>query len=295
MPRKTKDTGNEEINKEKDIKKTKKASISKTKKDVAKKEESKSSKSNTKKTTVQAKNKKTTTTKKNTDKVSKATKKTSTKSTKTTAKKKTAKKTTLKKEEKVNLIEYYDLPTSYNKTVIKLLAQTPNTLFVYWELSLDDVDKFKKQYGDNFFETTKPVLIVHNDSLNYSFEVEINDFANSWYLHVNDAKSDYRIEIGRRPIHSISNIKEDYIYITSSNEIESPNDRILFDKSQKMVYFKNTKTNKKIGKDVSISFIKNMGKVYNIYDLYKEFYNKENIDELYDLSNPSSSNPSSKF
>ena len=295
MPRKTKDTGNEEINKEKDIKKTKKASISKTKKDVAKKEESKSSKSNTKKTTVQAKNKKTTTTKKNTDKASKATKKTSTKSTKTTAKKKTAKKTTLKKVEKVNLIEYYDLPTSYNKTVIKLLAQTPNTLFVYWELSLDDVDKFKKQYGDNFFETTKPVLIVHNDSLNYSFEVEINDFANSWYLHVNDAKSDYRIEIGRRPIHSISNIKEDYIYITSSNEIEAPNDRILFDKSQKMVYFKNTKTNKKIGKDVSISFIKNMGKVYNIYDLYKEFYNKENIDELYNLSNPSSSNPSSKF
>ena len=286
MPRKTKDTGNEEINKEKDIKKTKKANISKTKKDVAKKEESKSSKSNTKKTT---------TTKKNTDKVSKATKKTSTKSTKTTAKKKTAKKTTLKKEEKVNLIEYYDLPTSYNKTVIKLLAQTPNTLFVYWELSLNDVDNFKKQYGDNFFETTKPVLIVHNDSLNYSFEVEINDFANSWYLHVNDAKSDYRIEIGRRPIHSISNIKEDYIYITSSNEIEAPNDRILFDKSQKMVYFKNTKTNKKIGKDVSISFIKNMGKVYNIYDLYKEFYNKENIDELYDLSNPSSSNPSSKF
>lgn len=295
MPRKTKDTGNGEINKEKDIKKTKKASISKTKKDVAKKEESKSSKSNTKKTIVQAKNKKTTTTKKNTDKASKATKKTSTKSTKTTAKKKTAKKTTLKKVEKVNLIEYYDLPTSYNKTVIKLLAQTPNTLFVYWELSLDDVDKFKKQYGDNFFETTKPVLIVHNDSLNYSFEVEINDFANSWYLHVNDAKSDYRIEIGRRPIHSISNIKEDYIYITSSNEIESPNDRILFDKSQKMVYFKNTKTNKKIGKDVSISFIKNMGKVYNIYDLYKEFYNKENIDELYNLSNPSSSNPSSKF
>ena len=58
---------------------------------------------------------------------------------------------------------------------------------------------------------------------------------------------------------------------------------------------KNTKTNKKIGKDVSISFIKNMGKVYNIYDLYKEFYNKENIDELYDLSNPSSNNLSSKF
>ena len=291
MPRKTKDTDSKEIKKEESIKKTSNKS-SKTK---VEKETPKATKSATKKSKVTSKSKKNDSTKKSTPKSSKTTKKSTTKSTtKKKATKNTASKT-ISKKEKVNLIEYYDLPTTYNKTVIKLLAQTPNTLFVYWELSLDDVDKFKKQYGDNFFETTKPVLIVHNDSLNYSFEIEINDFANCWYLHVNDAKSDYRIEIGRRPIRSISNIKEDYIYITASNEIDSPNDRILFDKSQKMVYFKNTKTNKKIGKDVSISFIKNMGKVYNIYDLYKEFYNKENIDELYNLSNPSSSNPSSKF
>ena len=286
MPRKTKDTANEEINEKKTNNKT---NTIKTKK-----EESKSNKLNTKKIKSEKEN---VAKSKVQSKTKNTSKKATTKNAKATAKKKVTKTTkrTTSKKEKVNLIEYYDLPTSYNKTVIKLLAQTPNTLFVYWELSLDDVERFKNQYGDNFFETTKPVLIVHNDSLNYSFEVEINDFANSWYLHVNDAKSDYRIEIGRRPIHNISNIKEDYIYITSSNEIESPNDRILFDKSQKMVYFKNTKTNKKIGKDVSISFIKNMGKVYNIYDLYKEFYNKENIDELYDLSNPSSNNLSSKF
>lgn len=286
MPRKTKDTANEGINEKKTNNKT---NTIKTKK-----EESKSNKLNTKKIKSEKEN---VAKSKVQSKTKNTAKKATTKNAKATAKKKVTKtiKRTTSKKEKVNLIEYYDLPTSYNKTVIKLLAQTPNTLFVYWELSLDDVERFKNQYGDNFFETTKPVLIVHNDSLNYSFEVEINDFANSWYLHVNDAKSDYRIEIGRRPIHNISNIKEDYIYITSSNEIESPNDRILFDKSQKMVYFKNTKTNKKIGKDVSISFIKNMGKVYNIYDLYKEFYNKENIDELYDLSNPSSNNLSSKF
>ena len=286
MPRKTKDIANEEINEKKTNNKT---NTIKTKK-----EESKSNKLNTKKIKFEKEN---IAKSKVQSKTKNTAKKATTKNAKATSKKKVTKTTkrTTSKKEKVNLIEYYDLPTSYNKTVIKLLAQTPNTLFVYWELSLDDVERFKNQYGDNFFETTKPVLIVHNDSLNYSFEVEINDFANSWYLHVNDAKSDYRIEIGRRPIHNISNIKEDYIYITSSNEIESPNDRILFDKSLKMVYFKNTKTNKKIGKDVSISFIKNMGKVYNIYDLYKEFYNKENIDELYDLSNPSSNNLSSKF
>ena len=141
--------------------------------------------------------------------------------------------------------------------------------------------------------TTRPVLIIHNDTLNYSFEVEINDFANSWYLHVNDSKSDYRIELGRRPFQVNENIKTDYIYVSSSNEIESPNDHILFNNSQKMVYYRNVKTNVETAKPfTSLSFIKNMGKIYEIYDLYQELYkNEENIE---DLTNPSS-HTSSQF
>ena len=176
-------------------------------------------------------------------------------------------KTTVKKSEKklinnsTNVVEYYDLPQKYNQTVVKVLAQTPKTLFVYWEISDDDIEKFKNDYGENFFETTKPVLIIHNNTLNYSFEVDINDFANSWYLHVNDSNSDYRIELGRRPLQINENIQSDYIYITSSNEIESPNDHILFNNSQKMVYFRNVKTNVETSKPLtSLSFIRNMGK-----------------------------------
>lgn len=236
---------------------------------------------------------------KKTNSTAKATKKTTTKSKKaTTPKNKNVKKATTKSSTKktsktivkTNTVEYYDLPYNYNKTVVKILAQTPKTLFVYWEISDEDREKFKKQYGENFFETTKPILIVHNDTLNYTFEVEINDFANSWYLHVNDSKSDYRIELGRRPIFPNNTIKNDYIYVSESNEIESPNDHILFDKSQGMVYFRNVKTNVESKKDISnLTFIKNMGKIYNIYDLYKKIYKEENIEDIY------SSNPSSNF
>ena len=74
-----------------------------------------------------------------------------------------------------------------------------------------------------------------------------------------------------------NNISNNYVYVTSSNEIESPNDHILFDKSQNMVYFRNVKTNVETKKDVSsLSFIKNMGEIYNIYDLYKKIYKEEN-------------------
>lgn len=216
----------------------------------------------------------------------------------TTAKKSSTKTTsvtkTTKTKKKFEIVEYYDLPYRYNQTLVKVLAQTPTNLFIYWDISDKDRKNFEKQYGDNFFETTKPILIIYNDTLGYHFEVEINDFANSWYLHVADSKCDYRIELGRRPIVKTEKLNTDYIYITTSNKIESPNDRILFDSHQNMVYFRNVKTGEQTQKQLSsIFFIRNMGKIYHIYDLYKAIYQDENIEELYNLSNPSSGNPSS--
>jgi len=216
-------------------------------------------------------------------------KKTSTKSTntkKTSTKKSTTKKSNTSKK-KVEILEYYDLPYRYNQTVVRVLAQTPNNLFIYWDISDADRKKFKKQYGANFFETTKPILVIHNNTLGYSFEVEINDFANSWYLNVADSKCAYKIELGRKPICQTEQLNTDYIHVTSSNGIEAPNDKILFDEKQKMVYFRNTKTGEQTEKSIiSMSFIRNMGKIYNIYDLYKEIYKDENIEDI--LGNPSS-------
>ena len=327
MPRKTKET-NEETNavtttpkatttttKKEPTKKTSKTVAKKTtaKKDAVTKTDTKKSstaKSVAKKTSATPKTVATkkasasktsvaTSTKKKTTKKSTAKKR----STKTVAKKSATKKSTASRKkntktqkQKVDIVEYYDLPYRYNQTVVKVLAQTPTNLFIYWDISDKDREHYKEQYGEDFFETTKPVLIVHNTTMNYSFEIDINDFANSWYLHVNDAKCDYKIELGRRPIKENPKIHTDYIYISTSNEIESPNDHILFNKEQKMVYFRNVKTGVQIEKPISanISFIRNMGKIYNIYDIYKAIYQNENIEEIYDLSNPSSGNPSSK-
>ncbi len=279
-------------------KSTAKPTTSKKALDTTIKKKEPAKKTSTTKTNV----KKETTKKTSTSKKESSTKKVATKSASTkksttknvSSTKNATKSTTKKKAKKVEIVEYYDLPYRYNQTVVKVLAQTPTNLFIYWDISDKDRKNFEKQYGDNFFETTRPILIVHNDTLGYSFEVEINDFANSWYLHVADSKCDYRIELGRRPIKKTEKLTMDYIYVTTSNEIESPNDRILFDKNQKMVYFRNVKTGSETHKNISsISFIRNMGKIYNIYDLYKALYKDENIEEIYDLSNPSSSNPSS--
>lgn len=286
MPRKAKE--NVEEIKEKVVKSVKKANT--TKKSSSGKAKS-SIKTNVKSTTKATSSKAKTSVKKTT--ANKAvTKKTTTKNMKS----KTSSSTKNTKK-KIEIIEYYDLPYSYNQTIVRVLAQTPTTLFVYWDISDEDKENYIKQYGEYFFNNTKPVLVVHNITKNYSYEVDINDFANSWYLHVPDSSCDYEIEFGRRSVNEYVSIPNNYMYIAKSNDINSPNDHILFDELSQLVYFRNVKTNETIEKNiVNFTFIEKIHKINSLKALYKKMYPQEVIDfEKLDLRNPSSSNPTSSF
>ena len=299
----------------------KKETTEKAPKKVTKKESTKSTTGKTasaKKVSSATKKTVTTAKKSTTAKKASTTKKKRTSAKKvTTSKKKSTytpkTKTTKEVEVPVQVVEYYDLPYRYNETIVKVLYQTPDTLFVYWDISDTDRENYIKQYGENFFNITRPVLIVHNDTMHYSFEIPINDFANSWYFHINDSKCNYRVELGRRPNYYSQeaekeikeNVKTDYIYVTSSNEIESPNDRVLFNTNENnTVRYRNVKNNQE--KSVSLyDIIKRlpaMKKVQNIpyisedllKTLYSEIYQNEDISLFERLTNPSSAgNPSS--
>lgn len=226
---------------------------------------------------------------------------------KNSIKKNSPKSTNILKKLVVPIPEYYDLPYKYGNTLIRLLAQTPNTLFVYWEISDFDTENLKKLYGDDFFYKTKPILIVHNLTLNKHYEIEINDFANCWYINTEDANCKFDVELARklinpspthqstlyeqditasRPINSssiyTSNNSSDnslqntskcipeYINITKSNDLCSPNDHILFEKLQEFVVFRDAKTG-----DVTRRRIKSFKFLEDIYKFYKEMYAEE--------------------
>ncbi len=183
---------------------------------------------------------------------------------------------------KSNLIgEYYDLPAHYENTIVKILAQTPTILFVYWDISSQDRNKFIAQYGEDFFENTSPYLLIKNITKNYQYEVDVNDYANSWYLHIPDSNCEYEVLLMRRS-NNYQIVPENNIYITSSNQLETPNDHILFERLGKNIFFQNVKNGHIISKDISsFAFMHNIGRIYNIYDLYKEIYKNElNGDEL---------------
>ncbi len=206
-------------------------------------------------------------------------------------------------------LEYYDLPYRYNETVVKILAQTPKRLFVYWDIADSDRERYLKAFGESFFYDTYPVLLIHNDDKNYTFEIPINDFANSWYLDINDPKSKYTIQLGRKfkdqsKLGYVNKeqvrdenivLQNDYLPITTSNTLEVPNDHILFENLKPYVVYRNVKNHEEKLVDISnLEFAKKMGKVYNIYEVYKEIYKNEMEDEsLLDLLNPSSMSSSS--
>lgn len=190
--------------------------------------------------------------------------------------------TILKINERSRPVEYYDLPYRYNQTVIKILAQTPHAIFIYWDISDFDRKMMIEKYGENFFNETKPILLVHNQTLGYSFEVEIDDFANSWYLRTPTSNCVFNIELGRKKIVNndsiIINTDDNILHITSSNTLESPNDHVLVESLNKTVYFKNIKTNEL--EEKKISNLKPINNIYNMFEL---------------SSNEVANNPSSNF
>lgn len=253
-------------------------------------------KSTTKKTQVvsskTAKTKKKTTSKKST--TTKVVPKKAINSTKKSTKKSTNMSKT-KDLDVSNVLEYYDLPYRYNQTIVRILAQTPSTLFVYWDISDVDRANFVEKYGNDFFNNTKPVLLIHNKTKDYYFEVPINDFANSWYLRMQEPDCEYDIELGRCDIKNPSQ----YIHISSSNKLLSPNDHVLFDETDfTSIKFKNVKNGSISQKDFgSIRLMTGIGNIYNkkhkVYSFYNDLYKDEVLESNKMFSTPSSSNPTS--
>lgn len=256
MPKSTKDTKESKETKTKKVSTTKKAT---TKKTTNSKKITASTKTNSK----TSKSKATTSTKKAATSTKKATKKSSTKK---------------KKLDSPILAEYYDLPYRYNETVVKILYQTPQILFVYWDISDSDRIKLVEKYGKDFFSNTRPILKIYNLTKNYSFEVEINDFANSWYINVDDANCNYKVELARKVIENTNT--DNYVYVSSSNQIEFPNDHILLEELPDNIHFKNIKTNKITTKNISTMRLIGINKFYNIYDFYNKLYKDDIINDL---------------
>ena len=204
------------------------------------------------------------------------------------------------------MLEYYDLPYRYNETIVKVLAQTPKKLFVYWDISDSDRQKYIDTFGNDFFSKTYPVLLLYNEDKQYVREIPINDYANSWYINIDDPKTKYIIQLGRKFIEEPTIINQkvfneqniilqsDYLPFAFSNMMEAPNDHILLETLPDFILFRNVKTNEESLKD--LRDLRNIfGKNYDVEEFYRNHYKDELTDGRFDMANPSSKLTSSAF
>ena len=197
------------------------------------------------------------------------------------------------------ILEYYDLPYRYNETIVRVLAQTPQKLFVYWDISDNDRRKYEETFGDDFYNNTYPVLLLYNQDKQYVREIEVNDFANSWYIDIDDPKTKYIIQLGRKFRTNTFNVdfdkinehniilRNDYLPYAESNMMEAPNDHVLMEQLPEFITFRNVKTGEEMS--VNIRGIKSLfGDDYDIKAFYDKNYKDELDDDRFDMSNPSS-------
>ena len=93
--------------------------------------------------------------------------------------------------------EYYDLPTKYDKTTVKLLVQSPTRMYTYWDVSDKTIKEFSSNNHDNY-NNCIPFLRITNLSMNYSYEIQVDPFANNYYIDVKDTDCDYKVELIRK-------------------------------------------------------------------------------------------------
>ena len=109
--------------------------------------------------------------------------------------------------------EYYELPSRYNQTIIRLLVQSPTRMYVYWEVSDDIIKEFSKKHIN--YANCVPALRVTNVSKNYSYMIPVDPYANNYYIDVEDSGCKYIVELGRY-------CRNEYISIYASNEAIVP-------------------------------------------------------------------------
>jgi hypothetical protein len=97
-----------------------------------------------------------------------------------------------------------DIPDVYNDTYMRALPRDPEWLFVYWEISGSSRNALKGKMGAAAYNSSKKLLRLYDvTGRNYDgsnaqgyTDIEINEYANNWYVRVPEPGKTYLVECG---------------------------------------------------------------------------------------------------
>jgi hypothetical protein len=97
-----------------------------------------------------------------------------------------------------------DIPDSYGETYMRAMPRDPQWLFAYWEISEATRKELRANMGESAFSSAKMIVrLVDVTDINYDgtnaeryVDIEINEFANNWYVQVPESGRSYVLELG---------------------------------------------------------------------------------------------------
>lgn len=95
------------------------------------------------------------------------------------------------------------LPRDYGRTYIVLLPRDPRWMFTYWEVQLQTLNVFRKQFGAEIIDSAHPILRVFewdgsetNGSAHRRYDLAVSLEARSWYIEVPEPGCRWFVELG---------------------------------------------------------------------------------------------------
>ncbi len=96
-----------------------------------------------------------------------------------------------------------DLPSRYDQDRMILQVRDPRWLHTYWELRDQTIEGLKVKLGDDFYRAKKILrvydvtnIIFNGFNANSFFDIQYNDFANSWYIDTAGPGRSWCVDLG---------------------------------------------------------------------------------------------------
>ena len=121
--------------------------------------------------------------------------------------------------------QLYELPDGYGDTRIIIQVRDPYWMHAYWEISEDKTNSVSRDLGRRLHDARHILrvyditnVIFDGSNANKYFDININDYASSWYINGGEAGRSFCVEIG----YLLADGR--FIMIARSNYINMPID-----------------------------------------------------------------------
>ncbi len=118
-----------------------------------------------------------------------------------------------------------DISYQYDQDKIVLQVRDPHWLHAYWELRNQTIEGLRQRLGDGFLRARRVLrvydvtnVIFNGSNANSFFDIQINDFANSWYINTNGPGRVFCVDLG------LILADGKFITILRSNVVQTPLD-----------------------------------------------------------------------